>query len=411
MPNAIIIDLQLKGVQSLVQGVNRSAQSIGSLNGGVNAIGKSVTAQTNALRQNQGPMQRYIASLKRLQDAQRSGSYPAIFDARSAAQRAGNGLRKAQAMLSPTAGSQIGRAAASARLRVGVNGISGGSIGAGQLGNILGPEFAGPVAIAATAVMLLAKAAKIASESLEEYRNAMNRNSTTPGGAREIANIEKAYPGISAKGINEGLQSGGPAAAAVAQITGYHARPGYYGDIDNAKAMDAAIDAIRGAKSDQQAKQIAHGLGQEDLMNFRGLSDDEVARLKTVGGTADAVSDSKRAARDVGSGRGIENIAKLGLALNPARIAYDLIKNAFSWASGGPTAPIFDGDGKKGQKLDKSIDKLTDAMNRNTVEMGKSRSTVGGAERAAGMPIDSWVYHFFAKQQEAHAVALGASRL
>jgi hypothetical protein len=272
----------------------------------------------------------------------------------------------------------------------------------------------GPLAVAAIAVTTAFNVAKYSADAINADRRANARSGGTSAQAASANAIAGSIGlnGSAITGVSQAIAGGGFAGATAMRLGISPVRGGAVGDLNDAAAFTKVTDAIRRAKTQQQALRLAEIFGNRDLVQVRDLSEGTYNRLKQVQGTN---PEQRHQAAEFEAQMTIlyKNLDQLTYRLSPLVKEFSdftgAVNELFTVFSGhtdwikmidglakfgdvagigihGGIGTIIDGlNGLSGKKEEAAArEKQTRAINENTRAIKQSREVIGGGNRAQG---------------------------
>jgi len=286
----------------------------------------------------------------------------------------------------------------------------------------------GPLAVAVIALTAAFNLAQMSAEAINADRkaNALSGGSASQSASANAIASSVGLNGSAISGVSSKIAGGGMASAVAMRLGISPIRGGMVGDLNDAAAFTKVTDAIRRAKSNQDALRLADIFGNRELAQVRDMSEGTYNRLKKVQGST---QEQRTAAADFDAEMTIFNkqLDQLKYSLSP------LVKefadftggiNEFlniiqgkggSWrdaihgiaaGAGLGIAPgitgiaqivdhLMGGDSKKQEAA--AREKQTRAINENTRAIKQGREVIGGGSRSQsaipaginGMTIDA----------------------
>jgi len=271
----------------------------------------------------------------------------------------------------------------------------------------------GPLAVAAIAVTAAFNAAQMSAEAINADRKA---NAITGGSASQSAGARAVAASIglstsAVSGVSSAIAGGGVAGAVGMRLGISPIRGGAVGDLNDASAFTKVTDAIRRAKTQQEALRLADIFGNRELVQVRDLSNDTYSRLKNV--NASNPSQRKAAAEfDAEMTIFFNQLDRLKYSLSPLVKEFadftggvnelfnvfsgnaDWVKMVQGIAHSGDVVGIgipglstiidqINGMGGKKQEAE-AREKQTRAINENTRAIKQGREALGGGSRTQG---------------------------
>lgn len=424
MNDPIVIDLRVQGVDDVLQQFDTLANKMAGL-GGSRASGAAKKGLSGVAKQasyTKGIFTELQAAIKGVNDALKTGNALFIANAQARQFRAQNAVNSYLSKSTPpTFGQKAGRVLASSRLGIGGNGFSIMPL-VGQLGSLLGTEFAVPVAIAAAALDGLAKEASAAGDRLRNFANQQN----VGGGSREetasVRNIgdflgDPDGAANRARAFNNKLAEGGYAAGQFGPDI--RSIPGPFQPLDADKNYIAGIKKLHDINKvdPKRAMRMARAAGLEDELRTAQLPDFDFNRLinsakppnkDAVGftNTSDAAGAVARNNLDrdweLATTQGRINLRLLTEGYNAIHTGADWLSNRL-FGDGSPS--------NKDAQLPDKLDDLKNAVKANTRALREGRETIGGGARARGaMPV-GLRYQMLNQAIDSDAIKLGAFNL